>query len=86
MIKSKLIKNWIIVIDKLWNQCLNTNNLECKVIKQNELSKINKVDSIYSLNSEFEILNLTSLNNLDIKFLLGISMDTNTNFIEIYEQ
>ncbi len=79
-------KNWIIVIDKLWNQCLNTNNLECKIIKQNELSKINKVDSVYSLNSEFEILNLTSLNNLDIKFLLGISMDTNTNFIEIYEQ
>ena len=78
-------KNWIIVIDKIWNQYLNHNNFEGKIIKQNELSNKSINKYVNSLNNEYEILNLTSLNNLDIKFLLGINMETETSFVEIYE-
>ena len=82
-IKNK--KNWIIIIDKIWNQYLNLSDFEGKIIKQNELSNKSINQFVNSQPSNYEILNLTSLNNLDIKFLLGISMETDTIFINISE-
>lgn len=79
-------KNWIIVIDKMWNQYLNLNDFEGKIIKQNELSNKSINQFVNSQPSNYEILNLTSLNNLDIKFLLGINIETSSTFIELIEQ
>jgi len=78
-------KNWIIVIDKIWNQYLNLSDFEGKIIKQNELSNKSINQFVNSQPSNYEILNLTSLNDLDIKFLLGINIETVSIFIDVSE-
>lgn len=79
-------KNWIIVIDKIWNQYFNLADFEGKIIKQSELSNKSINKFVNSQPSNYEILNLTSLNNLDIKFLLGINIETCTTFVELTEK
>tara|TARA_A100001015_G_C15031110_1_gene733280 strand:- start:907 stop:2616 length:1710 start_codon:yes stop_codon:yes gene_type:complete len=84
-------KNWIIVIDKQWNDFLknyfNNINFEGKIIKFYDLSK-KYINQIYNLtvSSDILFLNLTLINNLDIKFLLGISNNYNIKFLSLYEK
>ena len=81
-------KNWIIVVDDLWNHHVSFSKFKGKVIKQHELSKKSISHSIYNklLSSEYYILNLTSINNNDIKFMLGISNEITSKFIVLFEK
>jgi len=81
-------KNWIIVVDDLWNDFINFSKFKGKVIKQHELSKKSISQNIYNklLSSESIILNLSSINNNDIKFMLGISIELSTKFIVLFEK
>jgi hypothetical protein len=81
-------KNWIIVVDDLWNHHVSFSKFKGKVIKQHELSKKSISHSIYNklLSSEYYILNLTSINNNDINFMLGISNEITSKFIVLFEK
>lgn len=85
-IKDK--KNWILIIDKIWNQYLNISKFQGIVIKQSELTSksLNQLIKFRENYSEYEILNMTMINNLDIKFLLRINNESNVKFIKIYEK
>ena len=85
-IKDK--KNWILIIDKIWNQYLNISKFQGIVIKQSELTSksLNQLIKFRENYSEYEILNMTMINNLDIKFLLRINSESKVKFIKIYEK
>lgn len=81
-------KKWIIVYDKLWGSYINFSNFDSLIIKQIDLSKKTISELVKKLfhNLDFHILNLTTLNNLDIKFMLRIDNKTNIKFINIIDK
>lgn len=89
----KLIKNnsWIVITDDLWSKFINQNTIQISdsksiILKTSELSTyhVNKLKNQKSYNfNELSILNLSTINNTDIKEILEIPFEITTKFISL---